>query len=163
MIPPLWPWKVVALPLRGPRPTLKGEEPLGLRLMDDIMIDGTLAYGPFKPDRPPYASSTQPSSLAGQSAPMVGKAVRTSFVSPAKMPASAAAPEGTSRVTILVLKSKDVFQVTKYQIDAGVLTFEQPDGSKGAVDLSEVDWRKTSDMTAEARSGNLPQTAAQIH
>ena len=26
MIPPLWPWKVITLPLRGPRPTLKGEE-----------------------------------------------------------------------------------------------------------------------------------------
>ncbi|MGB2634405.1 MAG: hypothetical protein WAM58_10765 [Candidatus Acidiferrum sp.] len=62
-----------------------------------------------------------------------------------------------------MLKSKDVFQVTKYQIDAGVLTFEQPDGSKGAVDLTEVDWRKTSEMTAEAKSGNLPQTVGQLH
>jgi hypothetical protein len=53
MFPPLWPWKVVTLPLRGPRPTLKGEEPLELRLMDDIVIPGTMAYGPFKPDRPP--------------------------------------------------------------------------------------------------------------
>src|ERR1700741_3237899 len=26
LIPPLWPWKVWALPRRGPRPTLKGEE-----------------------------------------------------------------------------------------------------------------------------------------
>src|ERR1700756_10177 len=60
MIPPLWPWKVVTLPLRGPRPTLKGEEPLELRLMDDIVIPRTLAYGPYKP---PYASSSvRPSS-----------------------------------------------------------------------------------------------------
>src|SRR5262252_6829574 len=38
MIPPLWPWKVLSLPARGPRPTLKGEEPLELRLMDDIVV-----------------------------------------------------------------------------------------------------------------------------
>src|SRR5215470_13654855 len=34
MIPPLWPWKVMMLPARGPRPTLKGESVISLRLMD---------------------------------------------------------------------------------------------------------------------------------
>src|SRR5215467_2662093 len=67
MVPPLWPWKVVSLPMRGPRPALKGEEPLELRLMDDIFVPATLAYGPMKPDRPPYASLAQPSSLTGRS------------------------------------------------------------------------------------------------
>jgi len=38
MIPPLWPWKVLMLPARGPRPTLKGEETLSLRLMEDVTI-----------------------------------------------------------------------------------------------------------------------------
>jgi hypothetical protein len=38
MIPPLWPWKIIMLPARGPRPTLKGETPLELRLMDDVEI-----------------------------------------------------------------------------------------------------------------------------
>ncbi len=38
MIPPLWPWKVIMLPARGPRPTLKGETVLSMRLMDDVDI-----------------------------------------------------------------------------------------------------------------------------
>lgn len=38
MLPPLWPWKVIMLPARGPRPKLKGETVLSLRLMDDIQI-----------------------------------------------------------------------------------------------------------------------------
>jgi hypothetical protein len=38
LIPPLWPWKVVALPLRGPRPTLKGESRITLKLMDDVVV-----------------------------------------------------------------------------------------------------------------------------
>jgi hypothetical protein len=38
MLPPLWPWKVVTLPARGPRPKLKGETTLNLRLMDDLQI-----------------------------------------------------------------------------------------------------------------------------
>jgi len=38
MLPPLWPWKIIMLPARGPRPTLKGESMLTLRLMDDVQI-----------------------------------------------------------------------------------------------------------------------------
>ena len=38
MLPPLWPWKVLTLPARGPRPTLKGETRVTLRVMDDITI-----------------------------------------------------------------------------------------------------------------------------
>jgi hypothetical protein len=38
LIPPLWPWKVLTLPAKGPRPTLKGEEQITVRLMDDIDV-----------------------------------------------------------------------------------------------------------------------------
>lgn len=38
LIPPLWPWKLVSLPSRGPRPTLKGETEVTLRLMDDVEV-----------------------------------------------------------------------------------------------------------------------------
>ena len=38
LIPPLWPCKVLTLPARGPRPVLKGEEQITVRLMDDIDV-----------------------------------------------------------------------------------------------------------------------------
>src|SRR5277367_6975701 len=57
MLPPLWPWKILSLPARGPRPTLKGEEPLELRLMDDIVIPQAVARN--SSNRPPYASSAR--------------------------------------------------------------------------------------------------------
>src|SRR5882724_3778080 len=38
MLPPLWPWKVLMLPARGPRPALKGESVISLRLMDDVQV-----------------------------------------------------------------------------------------------------------------------------
>lgn len=38
MIPPLWPWKIVSLPARAPRPTLKGETEITLRLMDEAEV-----------------------------------------------------------------------------------------------------------------------------
>jgi hypothetical protein len=37
-IPILWPVKVVTLPARGPRPALKGETQIELRLMEDLRI-----------------------------------------------------------------------------------------------------------------------------
>lgn len=37
-IPLLWPMKVLTLPARGPRPTLKAEQQLTLRLMDDVLL-----------------------------------------------------------------------------------------------------------------------------
>lgn len=35
-IPLFWPMQIVRLPARGPRPVLRGEVPLTLRLLDDI-------------------------------------------------------------------------------------------------------------------------------
>jgi hypothetical protein len=57
LIPPLWPWKIITLPARGPRPTLKGEEQITVRLMDDIQIPRLVASGqayerPASYDRP---------------------------------------------------------------------------------------------------------------
>jgi hypothetical protein len=129
MIPVLWPWKVVSLPARGPRPTLKGEESLELRLMDDISLPATLAFGPMRPDRPPYASSAQPAvdkNIAGGE----------SLAATGKLP---------TRCTILVLKSNETFTLSKYRRYGDMLVFEQLDGTKGAVDLDLVDWRKTTE------------------
>ncbi len=60
MFPPLWPWKVLMLPARGPRPTLKGEETLTLRLMEDVTVPRTGAWYSsrdwnFRDWRPPQA------------------------------------------------------------------------------------------------------------
>src|SRR5712671_3969410 len=58
LIPPLWPWKILMLPARGPRPTLKGESQITVRLMDDIQVPRLVAATqpyerPASYDRPP--------------------------------------------------------------------------------------------------------------
>jgi hypothetical protein len=159
MFPPLWPWKVVSLPARGPRPTLKGEEPLELRLMDDISVPATLAYGPMKPDRPPYATYTKPGNSTGARANAMLPAAETNRV----VTESLTNARDEKRVTILALKSHEVYELTKYRIDGDVLTFEQVDGTKGAVDLDQVDWRKTSEMTSQVQSNGLPQISGQLN
>ncbi len=62
LLPPLWPWKVLTLPARGPRPTLKGEEPLTLRLMDDIVVPRMMAGAGFS-DRPPSPLTSRSHSM----------------------------------------------------------------------------------------------------
>ena len=57
LIPPLWPWKIITLPAKGPRPTLKGEEQITVRLMDDIQVPRLVASvqsyeRPIASDRP---------------------------------------------------------------------------------------------------------------
>ncbi len=143
IIPLLWPWKVVSLPRRGPRPTLKGEESLELRLMDDISIPATMAYGPMKPDRPPYASSAEPSAFT-RSATTAEPAADKKIAS-GENPAAAANWKLPIRCKFLVLRSNETFTVCKYRRDGDVLMFEQLDGSKGAVGMDLVDWRKTTE------------------
>jgi hypothetical protein len=144
MIPLLWPWKIVSLPKRGPRPTLKGEESLELRLMDDISLPATLAYGPMKPDRPPYASQAQPSNFTGRSTNVVEPALDKKIASGESLTATANS-KLPIRCRTLVLKSNETFTLCKYRRDGDVLLFEQLDGSKVAVDMDLVDWRKTTE------------------
>jgi hypothetical protein len=173
MIPPLWPWKVISLPFRGPRPALKGEEPMQLRLMEDIVIPRTQAQASH-PDRPPFASSTQPSSYRAvrqSSAIHLAVEKQASY----KNETSANAPlatvtagyvqiseqqptelQSSQRVTILVLKSNQIYRVTEYHRDGDILTFQDLQGRKAGVDIKDVDWRMTTEMTARLLSVDAP-------
>ena len=164
MLPPLWPWKVVALPMRGPRPTLKGEEPLELRLMDDIVIPRTLAYGPAaNSNRPPWASSKKPSAMNEAQPGSVEPAVEKSVRATGSEPTPAGGGEPVARVTNLVLKSNAIYEVSKYRVNGDVLEFVELNGTRGAVDVNDVDWRKTTEMTSEVRSVDLPVLARQTN
>jgi hypothetical protein len=56
LLPPLWPWKILTLPARGPRPALKGESQITVRLMDDI--DVPRSAGSLRSyERPPAPAS----------------------------------------------------------------------------------------------------------
>jgi hypothetical protein len=187
MVPPLWPWKVVMLPARGPRPTLKGEEPMQLRLMDDIVVPRNmsasiavprnLSGSAFHPDRPPYASSNIPKPGAYTTVPEPGTVQQSGLtekpadaanenIIPAVMTKDAAAPVAALpavRVTTLVLKSNQVLEVTKYRIIGNVVTYHGVDGTIGAVDTDQIDWLRTTQMTAEVRSVDLPVVAGRTN
>jgi hypothetical protein len=62
------------------------------------------------------------------------------------------APQASERFTILVLKSNQELEVTKFRRDGDLLMFEDTQGRKGSVEVGDIDWRKTSEMTEQVRS-----------
>jgi len=56
------------------------------------------------------------------------------------------------RFTILVLKSNQIIEVKKYHRDSDLLMYQDTQGRTGSVGVEEVDWLKTSEMTATVRS-----------
>jgi hypothetical protein len=65
MIPPLWPWKVITLPARGPQPKLNSEQMITLKVMQDVELPRLTAYlspAPSQYVAPRVQSYAQPSS-----------------------------------------------------------------------------------------------------
>jgi len=177
LIPPLWPWKIVSLPFRGPRPALKGEEPLELRLMDDIVIPRSLAQNNHL-DRPPFARPTSYNATsqvtAAPNAMQLAVSTNTSAtrVAAASQPAlplttaatiQAANPQASDHFTMLVLNSNQVIEVAKYHRDGDLLIITDARGQTGSIDMNTVDWRKTSEMTGNVHSVDTPLFTRQLN
>jgi hypothetical protein len=161
MLPPLWPWKVIMLPARGPRPTLKGETVLQLRLMDDVQIpqlaaEKTLApgwhffsrpqnesYNLQSNDRPTLSirGTVQTAHADISGAVDIPNAAYASLVtrnvSDISLPTSAGTP-------VFVLKTGTVLAVGNYQYQDGRLTYTLAAGGGGVISADDVDWASTT-------------------
>jgi hypothetical protein len=179
LIPPLWPWKVLTLPRRGPRPTLKGEEQITVRLMDDIDVprQGASLRSYERPPAPAsYHSQSfgKPVSLKNSEKPAndapdiseIGYEATNTAPAGAGTTNASATPEAPAqmvrtssvvtgqpaRVRLIALKSENVYAVTNYRINGGSLRYVLASGGTGSVDLTEVDWRATSRLNGEPAS-----------
>jgi hypothetical protein len=181
LIPPLWPWKVLMLPARGPRPVLKGEEQITVRLMDDIDVprQGASLRSYERPPAPAsYHSQSfrKPVSLKNSEKPAndapdisevgyeatnagPGGATTTNasatLDAPAQMVRTSSVVTGQpARVRLIALKSENVYAVTNYRINGGSLSYVLASGGRGSVDLTEVDWRTTSRLNGDPVSAS---------
>jgi len=163
MLPPLWPWKVIMLPARGPEPKLKGETVLSLRLMDDVQIPQVATtYGPgwrffgrpqsqsfqnsvYGDDRPQLA--VREASAAEQSAGNTPRASYATLVSrgEALLTRGGAAP-GTP---VFVLKTGTVLTVGNYTYQEGRISYSLASGGTGVISSDEVDWSTTTRLNAQ--------------
>ena len=167
MIPVLWPWKVLMLPARGPRPTLKGEQTLTLRLMEDVTIPRVGAAYNSRDWRPPHAQlREQPSSFQAREAlpPAARSAGYVLSVDPAFKEVSATVPpqsepqpiatgsearRPTSSLTLIALRNETIYAVSDYWLAGERLDYVLPSGSRDSCALNDVDLVRTTQLNSE--------------
>ena len=177
MLPPLWPWKVLMLPARGPRPTLKGETALTLRLMDDVQIPQATTYGPDwhffgRPQNSSFRGSLDQGGMQlalsetrpVDAAPPRLEEVSATEVEPVPAPARyALARRALSTqalvnqrisgvapgVAIFVLKSGTLLEVGNYTYQSGRISYELASGGTGVISTDEVDWSTTTRVNSD--------------
>ena len=184
LIPPLWPWKILTLPARGPRPALKGEEQVTVRLMDDIDVP-RIGAATHSTDRAPssYHSQSFRKPAALQSAESTAKVATNisdeqstapssapaendspAILAPAQTPRFSSVANGqAARVRLLALKSENVYAVTNYHINGGSVSYVLTSGGTGSVDVTEVDWRATSRLNTEPISSAADKTYQRVY
>ena len=153
MLPPLWPWKVIMLPARGPRPTLKGETVLSLRLMDDVQIPQVAqTYGPGwhffgRFQNQSFSMGAEASNgpqlavrpAADSSVPQVSYA---SLVT-REVPTNAQSAPG---MPVFVLNSGAVLSVSGYGYSENRITYTLIGGGTGVISTDDVDWTTTTKL-----------------
>ncbi len=153
MIPPLWPWKVIMLPARGPRPQLKGETVLQLRLMDDVEVPQLAqTFGPgwhfFGHPQNESFNDLQ----ASEARPQL--AVRGSVNPGAQVSLANYDDVSPNLVTlpgmpVFVLNTGTVLAVTGYGYQDNRLTYTLVSGGGGVISTDEIDWPTTTRVNAK--------------
>jgi hypothetical protein len=176
MLPPLWPWKIIMLPARGPRPKLNGEAQLSLRLMDDVQIPQVQANnGPnwhffgrprvqndsFYRDSSSSSSGSSNGSVYNTSRESnatpqlavrrvsdsdVPMAQEVSQVTYATYVSKTARPSAAPGVPVFVLKTGMVLSVGNYTYQDGRISYELASGGNGVISADEVDWSTTTQL-----------------
>ncbi len=160
MIPPLWPWKVITLPARGPQPKLKNEQLITLKVMQDVELPQLTAYLSPSPSHyygganvaPRVQSYAQPSSgpVASQSSSRVYYVPPSApAIDPPVSMGSARADLPSRDLTLVALKSEAIYPARDYWVAGRLLFYVLPDGSEASADLSSIDWQRTTDLNAE--------------
>ena len=150
MLPPLWPWKVIMLPARGPRPKLKGETVLSLRLMDDVDIPQVAqTFGPgwhffnrmsetFQDAR---SAITRPQ-LASRSA-SDGQLSYATYVT-RDVSSNIGNVTTAPGMPVFVLNSGTVLAVSGYGYQDSRITYSLVGGGSGVISTDDVDWSTTT-------------------
>lgn len=155
MLPPLWPWKVIMLPARGPRPTLKGETVLSLRLMDDIQLPQLAqTFGPgwhffghsqnesynssqLTIPRPQLTARPVTPASDSTAAPVYANYVATDL--PANIQSAPGMP-------VFVLNNGAILSVSGYGYSDNRITYSLTGGGSGVISTDDVDWITTTKL-----------------
>jgi hypothetical protein len=172
-IPVLWPEKILTLPMRGPRPVLKGETRLSLKLMQDISVPeldaGFTAYRPqlkpglfrSSPERPepgartaistfPERITQQPVSMLATMRQTVTAASESRHDRRIELDPQLEQDPGLEKITFLILKDGSGRLVTDYWFESGRrIRFVSVDGTPGLLPIGVLDLQRTVKLNRE--------------
>jgi hypothetical protein len=147
----LWPIDLMNLPRRGPRPTLKAETRLTLKIMDDLVVPNPTPtqrdqYG-FS-QRAPVSYATPPPQMA----PVAPQPQPTSYYVAPPPPPVQQAVAAVPPVVVLVLRSGYNLYASRYWYDAGGrVQYIAPNGARYYIAMQQLDFNATID--ANRRNG----------
>jgi hypothetical protein len=177
-IPVLWPIDLLNLPRRGPRPTLKAETRLTLKVMDDMGVpmreETAHASSGLNPRSP--VSYAEPAPMAQEPAPMVAAAAPPVFTpAPTEMPAPrpvaySYAPQPPAPtpvyqvpppVTLLVMRNGYGMYATNYWLDGrGTVRYTAVNGAPVVMPVDQLDLATTVSVNRQRGVPFNLQTAA---
>ncbi|HEY4046904.1 MAG TPA: hypothetical protein VGM27_08565 [Acidobacteriaceae bacterium] len=144
-IPVLWPEKIVTLPMRGPRPALKGEARISLKLMQDLPIPEDAA------DISPNRRLIKPGAFRPDPAKTAPALNQASTNQPSTAPSAEPVLAATSdQGTALVLKRGGGMLVRDYWFENGErIRYHSFDGSEGLLPIQALDLGRTVRLNRE--------------
>jgi len=158
-IPPLWPEKLLTLPARGPRPTLKNEVRITLRLLEDVGVPTTVVVSPASPA---IGGPPRPRPSGSDLSPTLQMVPSSNFT--AGMGDVAAVNEqggflhvdfrdrNAERGTPLILKGGGGYLARDYWVEAGVLHLVTTAGDHKIFPVSELDLEETVRLNRELQA-----------
>ena len=162
-IPLLWPEKVLTLPARGPRPTLKNEVRMTLRLLEDVGLPTT---GVVSGALPSIGGSPRPSS--SNLSPTIQMVPSSNFTAGMGGVAVANGQAGLVRVdfrdrnaergTPLILKGGGGYLARDYWVEAGMLHLLTAAGDHKIFPVSELDLDETVRLNRELKADFVLRT-----
>lgn len=131
-IPVLWPHKVITLPMRGPRPVLKNEARISLKLMQDLTIPQGVVGHETRPLVMPGAFRPAP--------PMKD----LNLMRPVSMVATSKPDPASAGATWLILRDGSRQLVKDYWFDSGQkIQFLSLAGDTGSFPIEALDFHST--------------------
>lgn len=164
-IPALWPVKVITLPARGPRPTLKREVRITLRLLDDVELPPAVAaartssWTPRPAQAGEEGSSTEmPPSQPWRSFSRLAVATSPTSTASSTPPRDQeqvlgqdylAEQASVPRITLLILKDGTAYLASDYWFESGVLHYVSANGQYKLLPLARLDLGETVKLNRE--------------
>lgn len=152
-IPILWPEKVITLPNRGPRPTLKQEARISLKLMEDVPLPEEVVGNTTRPVLQPGAfrpSTTNNEPVIRSASEPVKRQTSQPVTHQASMVLKSGQNQPSAEGTLLMLKDGTAQLAKHYWFDSGQrIQFVSVDGRTGVFPIEALDLDLTIKLNRE--------------